>query len=537
MSPSIRTPVVVIMAFGLLGPAGGLSAADSGTQAPVAAMVDTPPPATYAWRIPPGQIAKAVAGIDQIVHRAMDQTGVPGAAVAVVHGDAVVYAQGFGVRDLGTGEPVDADTVFQLASVSKPLGATVIARAVHQGTVAWDDPIVKHLPGFALSDPYVTQHLTIEDLYAHRSGLPDHAGDRLEDLGYGRAEVLERLRLVPLEPFRAVYEYTNFGVTAAAEAVATAAGSDWATLSERLLYQALGMGSTSSRFADYAAAPNRAVTHVREGERWLAKYARQADAQSPAGGASSSVNDMALWLRLLLADGRFNGEELLSVPEVLDVRTPRMISGPLASPEARASSYALGTGVSVDETGRVRLSHSGGFALGAATVIVLVPAEHLGIVVLTNGMPIGVPEAIAAEFLDLAETGTVNRDWLAAYGQRFAGLYAFETKLGAEPPAHPAAPRSADAYTGTYASAYYGPAEIAAEGEGLVMRLGPGWIEFPLGHWDGDTFAYETRGENASGRQGVTFRADGDGLVLSFTVEDLDREADGKGSLGVFTRL
>ena len=382
---------------------------------------------------------------------------------------------------VGTGEPVDADTVFQLASVSKPLGATVIARAVHQGTVAWDDPIVKHLPGFALSDPYVTRHLTIEDLYAHRSGLPDHVGDRLEDIGYGRAEVLERLRLVPLEPFRAVYEYTNFGVTAAAEAVAAAARTDWATLSQRLLYQPLGMGSTSSRFADYAAAPNRAVTHVREGERWLAKYARQADAQSPAGGASSSVNDMALWLRLLLADGRFNGEELISVPEVLELRTPRMTSSPLASPEARASAYALGMGVSVDETGRVRLSHSGGFALGAATVIVLVPAEQLGIVVLTNGMPIGVPEAIAAEFLDLAETGTVNRDWLAAYGQRFAGFYAFETKLGAEPPAHPAPPRSADAYSGAYASAYYGPAEIAAEGEGLGHAPRAGADRVPLG--------------------------------------------------------
>ncbi len=520
----------------LLGLAWGGVAADTVTQSPTKPKPDAPPTATYAWQIPSGQIDKAVTAIDGIVHRVLHETGVPGLAVAVVHGDELVYAKGFGVRDVRTGEPVDADTVFQLAFVSKPLGATVIARAVHEGTVAWGDPVVTHLPGFTLSDPYVTRHVTIEDMYAHRSGLPDHAGDRLEDLGYGRSEVLARLRLLPLDPFRAVYHYTNFGITAAAEAVAAAAGTDWATLSRRQLYQPLGMASTSSRFADFQAAPNRAVTHVREGKRWVARYTRQPDAQSPAGGASSSVNDMSRWLRLLLADGQYQGKELVSVKEIMELRTPRMISSPLSNPEARASSYALGMGVSVDETGRVRLSHSGAFTLGAATTVVLVPAERLGIVVLTNGMPIGVPEAIAAELLDLAETGTVSRDWLAAYEKMFARFYDFETKLGAEPPAHPAPARPTHVYAGTYASPYYGSAEIATDGDHLLMRLGPGHSQFPLRHWDGDTFAYETSGENASGRQAVTFTADTAGRVLSFVVEDLDRESEGKGSLGVFTR-
>jgi CubicO group peptidase (beta-lactamase class C family) len=535
MPPFAHTLLPVTLAFGLLGPAWGW-AADTTAKPQGAPKSDAPPSATYAWQIPPGRVAKAVAGIDAIMRRSMDETGVPGLAIAVVYGDEVVYAQGFGVSDVRTGERVDADTVFQLASVSKPLGATMIARAVHQGAVAWDDPIVKHSPGFALSDPYVTQHVTIEDMYAHRSGLPDQAGDRLEDLGYDRADVLARLRLLPLEPFRAVYRYTNFGVTAAAEAVAAAGGTDWATLSQRFLYQPLGMARTSSRFADYEAAPNRAVTHVRDGERWVARYTRQPDAQSPAGGASSSVNDMSRWLRLLLADGRFEGKELISSKEVLDLRTPRMTSNPLASPEARASSYALGMGVSVDETGRVRLTHSGAFMLGAATTIALVPAEQLGVVVLTNGMPIGVPEAIAAEFLDLAETGTVSRDWLAAYQQIFAGFYDAGTALGESPPAQPAPPRPTEAYIGTYANAYYGPGEIVVDGEILVMVLGPDQTEFPLRHWDGDTFAYQTTGENASGRQGVRFTADTNGRVLSFAVEDFNRGAEGKGNFGVFTR-
>ena len=97
---------------------------------------------------------------------------------------------------------VDADTVFQLASVSKSVGATVVAHEVGIGTVDWDTPVISKLPGFALADPWVTDHLTISDLYTHRSGLPDHAGDGLEDLGYNRAQVLENFanyRSIPSE--------------------------------------------------------------------------------------------------------------------------------------------------------------------------------------------------------------------------------------------------------------------------------------------------------------------------------------------------
>lgn len=153
----------------------------------------------------------------------MARTGVPGVAVAVVHKDEVVRLDDFGKRHVGQEAEVGPDTVFQLASLSKPLASTVVAGAVGDKTVAWDDPVAEHLPDFALKDPWVTEHVTVADLFAHRSGLPDHTGDLLEDLGYDRKYVLERLRLKPLTPFRASYAYTNFGVTTAGEAVADAA--------------------------------------------------------------------------------------------------------------------------------------------------------------------------------------------------------------------------------------------------------------------------------------------------------------------------
>jgi CubicO group peptidase (beta-lactamase class C family) len=181
----------------------------------------------------------------------------------VVYQDRVVYARGFGVREVGKPDLVDADTVFQLASVSKPLGSTVIAGLVSDKVLTWDDRIIDHDPGFQMHDPYVTAALTIRDTYSHRSGLPEHVGDLLEDMGYDRAEVLCRLRFVPTKNnFRSHYAYTNFGLTEGAVAASSAAGKSWEEISQERLYKRLGMSSTSSRLSDFLARSNRARSRV-----------------------------------------------------------------------------------------------------------------------------------------------------------------------------------------------------------------------------------------------------------------------------------
>jgi CubicO group peptidase (beta-lactamase class C family) len=503
-----------------------------GPLSPAAAAGAANPSEASAVTIPPGRIEGAVAALDGLALKYLRKTGVPGIAIAVVHDDTVVYAKGFGVREVGTNKKIDANTIFQLASVSKPVGASVIAGLIRRGVVKWSDPVAKYLPGLKLSDPYVTEHVTLADLYAHRSGLPDHAGDLLEDLGYDRGIVLQRLSLEPLAPFRISYAYTNFGLTAAAQAAANAAGTPWAELSRQILYAPLGMGSTSSRFADYQRAPNHALLHVRVGNAWLARFTRQPDAESPAGGVSSSVNDMAKWLRLELNAGKFGGKQIVDAKALLEAQSPQIVSSPPGTPSARASFYGLGMNVAYDAAARLRLSHSGAFALGAATAIALLPSERLGIVVLTNGMPIGVPETIEADFMDLVEFGSIQRDWFAAYTPLFAALFVNPSRLaGRRPPANPAPALPDSAYLGTYKNAYYGDATIVSKAGRLTLLLGPRPEEFALAHWTGNTFAYLPRGENAVGISAVTFTPGTGGTASSFTVENLNAE-----KLGTFTR-
>src|SRR6201993_3980770 len=159
------------------------------------------------------QVTHPIQELEKLAQKQINQNAVPGLAIAVVFQDKVVYAKGFGVRDVNTKAPVDADTVFQLASVSKPIGSTVVAELVGEGKISWDSRLNALDPTFEMFDPWVTRQITVRDMYAHRSGLPDHAGDLLEDLGFTRAEILFRLRYQrPDSSFRSHYAYTNFGM-------------------------------------------------------------------------------------------------------------------------------------------------------------------------------------------------------------------------------------------------------------------------------------------------------------------------------------
>jgi CubicO group peptidase (beta-lactamase class C family) len=490
-----------------------------------------PPTAT------PEKVKGALPELEKLTEQLLKKTGVPGAAVAIVYRDEVVYLTGFGLREVGKDERVDADTVFQLASVSKPLATTTLATLVGDKVLRWDDRVIDHDPAFRLPDPWVTRQVTLRDLLCHRSGLPDHAGDVLEDLGYGRGEILRRLRfLKPSAEFRAEHLYTNFGFTAAAVAGARAAGKSWEDLAADKLYRPLGMTSTSSRYADYAAAKNRAVLHVSVEGKWLARHRRDADAQSPAGGASSSVRDLTRWLRMLLALGRFEGKPVVAADALAETFRPQSISAPPKDPGTdRAGFYGLGWVVSYDDEGRVRLGHSGGFALGGATAVSVVPSEDLAIAVLTNGAPIGVPETINASFLDLVLHGKVTRDWDTLFAQGFATLFkpTYGTTVDhTRPPAEKSPPLPPGSYSGPYHNDYVGEVQILEKEGNLQLRVGPKGLTFPLRHRDRDVFVYQPEGESAYGLSGVIFTVGPDRRATSVLIENLD--VDGRGT---FTRV
>jgi CubicO group peptidase (beta-lactamase class C family) len=476
------------------------------------------------------QVDKAIGQIEEIAQQKIQENAVPGLAIAIVFQDKVVYAKGFGVRDVNIKTPVDADTVFQLASVSKPIGSTVVAELVGEGKISWDSKLNVLDPGFAMFDPWVTREITIRDMYSHRSGLPDHAGDLLEDLGFRRAEILHRLRYQhPASSFRSHYAYTNFGMTEAAVAAAKAYGAEWETLCQEKLYKPLGMTSTSSRYADFVARSNKALGHVLVDGKWVQKFNRNPDAQSPTGGVSSSVNDVAKWLRLQLGNGKFDGRRIVDEKPLVETHHPHMLTGfnPFTG---LPTFYGLGWNVGYDEQGRLRLNHSGGFDLGAATYVNLVPSEQLGIVVLTNGYPIGFAEGLGTIFVDLALYGRSTQDWFALFKKLYSDPATTGTVLGfdySKPPSAQGPALKNSAYVGKYTNDFFGDISIIEKDGALAIVQGPKAKTFSMKHYQRDTFTYRTEGENAVGVSGITFTIGPDGIATQVLVENLNAHGEG----------
>ncbi len=128
--------------------------------------------ATRAFAAPP-------AGFDDRIEALRKEVGVPGMAISIVENGKVTLAKGYGVKKLGSPDPVGADTIFPTGSTGKAFTAADLAVLVDQGKIGWDDKVIDHLPGFQMFDPWVTREMTIRDLLVHRSGLGLGAGDLL----------------------------------------------------------------------------------------------------------------------------------------------------------------------------------------------------------------------------------------------------------------------------------------------------------------------------------------------------------------------
>ncbi len=292
------------------------------------------------------------------------------------------------------------------------------------------------------------------------------------------------------------------------------------------------MTATSTTHDGFLSRANRAALHVRIGGAWTARVKRDADAQAPAGGVSSTVRDLARWVRLELGDGRFEGRPVVAAAALAETHAPLTARG--RNPVTGAAAfYGLGWNVEFGRHGLV-WGHAGAFSVGAQTLVSLHPGAKLGVVVLTNAFPSGVPEGLADSLMDLVFDGRIGRDWVKAWGDAYRGLFApavaaARAAYGTPPsPAMPALPLAA--YAGRYANAYVGTAVVTVTGSTLSLTLGPdGARTYPLRHFDRDRFLYDPDPETPDLPAAVRFAIGSGGRADAVTLEPLD--ASGLGTL------
>ncbi|HET6616874.1 MAG TPA: serine hydrolase [Gemmatimonadota bacterium] len=495
-----------------------------------------------------------VPGLDQYVREVMETFEVPGIALAVVKDGEVVVAKGYGVRRLGEATPVDEHTLFGIASNTKAFTAAALGLLVEEGKIGWDQPVIEVLPGFRMSDPYVTAEMTVRDLLVHRSGLGLGAGDLLFWPGttYDRDEIVHRLRYVPIENrFRYTYNYDNVLYMVAGEVIEAASGMSYESFIEERILRRVGMSDSRASLTAAVAGRNIASTHARvEGVVRLVEPDTTASV-GPAGGIMSSAADMARWMNVQLARGRLaDGDSLFShatSEELWTLVTPIAPNPPppeLAPLESNFNGYALGFFVG-EYRGRRVVRHTGGLP-GFVSRVAMIPDANLGVTVLTNQESGAAFDAIALHVLDHYLGVDPAFDWLGGWRAlvaRIDSMNAAEVGAAAvarDSTAGPSLPL--ERYAGTYRDPWYGDVGIALEGGGLVMRFAhtPSMIG-DLEHWQYDTFLVRWRDRSLRADAFVTFQLEPDGKIdrvrmeaasptvdFSYDFQDLDLEPVGQ---------
>jgi CubicO group peptidase (beta-lactamase class C family) len=301
--------------------------------------------------------------LDGFVQTVMRDWEAPGVAVAVVKDDQVVFARGYGVREVGGSEPVDTETLFAIASTSKAFTAAAVGMLVDEGRVGWDDRVTEHLPGFQLYDPYVTRELTVRDILSHRSGLP--RGDLLWYLSpFDRDEILKRVRgLEPNWSFRSHYGYQNIMFIAAGQLVEAVTDTSWDDFLRHRIFDPLGMRTSTTEFAELQQRPNVASPHGKIDGTVTPLSWRDWDNVGGAGAVHSCVAEMAQWIRMQLGEGAYEGRRFLSDSVIREMRRPQTIVprdtvDERLFPESHFYAYGLGWRL-MDYRGRLVVRHGG----------------------------------------------------------------------------------------------------------------------------------------------------------------------------------
>lgn len=311
--------------------------------------------------------------IDALTTSMMADYDVPGFSLAIVRDGEVIYAQGYGVRDISTGEPVTPETQFFIGSVTKSFTALAIAQQVDAGTLDLDTPITEYLPDFALTDDKATETLTLRHLLSNSGGFqPDNIPWYTGDV-QTMAEVVEHIQTLPVQtqPGKA-YAYNNLGFTLAGYVLEQVTGMPYAEYVRENIFEPLGMTEAAADFEAAQQTPNHIAPHlldVREGIRPIPLF-DNIDAIAPAGAISASALEMANYAIFQLGDGTFNGEQIVS-QEMLDEMHTQHIAD-----------YALGWVVGEHE-GKQTVWHNGSLD-GFGALVGLVPEDELGVVGLMN---------------------------------------------------------------------------------------------------------------------------------------------------------
>jgi CubicO group peptidase (beta-lactamase class C family) len=456
----------------------------------------------------------ALADFDYLIMESMKSLNVPGIAIAVVKDDEVIFAQGFGYRDVEKKLPMTADSLLAIGSASKAFTTFAMGTLVDSGKLEWEKPLRNYIPWFRLYDPFASERLTPRDLVTHRSGLPRHDLSWYNNFQASREEFVRRLAfLKPTADLREKFQYNNLMFLTAGYLVEVLTDKKWEDAIRSHVFEPLGMKRTNFSVED-SQKDNNFAQPYRERKGKIEKIPfRNITNIGPAGSINSSVNEMSHWLIAHLNQGKFKGNQIMNPQTLEDMHLAYMPTGGTpALTEITPADYGLGW--FVDTYRGHRRVHHGGNIDGFSALVSMFPQDGVGFVVLANKSGAALPVLLVRHAADLI-LGTKTKDWIKeaaenkAKGQKVqeeAEQKKQIRRISGTQLAH-----KLDDYFGDYSHPGYGELTVFKKSDGLFFTYNG--ITTPLEHWHYETFNGKRTDDPTFEDMKLTFRTDINGFV------------------------
>ena len=468
--------------------------------------------------------------LDAYYAKALKDWNVPGMSIAIVKDGKIIFAKGYGTKEMGKTNLPDENTIYAIASNSKAFTSAIVGQLVDEGKLSWDDKIKKHLTYFEMSDPWVTNEATLRDALSHRIGLTTFGGDLLwYRSNLNAKEIIAHLKyLKPSYSFRAGYGYSNLMYIATGELIEQVTGKTWAENVQSRFFNPLGMtrsivGTKGVSKMENVATPHLYVDNAHKPMPW-----EDWSHVAATGGILSSVKDISQWMMFQMNHCIWKNDTLISKSSHNMMWTPHnafVVDHMSTTKTGDFSTYGLGWGLS-EYNGKFRVSHTGGYS-GMVSAVAMLPDEHLGVVILTNGIRSVFAPLVNYTFDQFIKAPA--RDWSKEYLDR--NRAAIDTRIADRMKARvqntsPSLPQ--EKYAGEYYTPAYGNITVdSKDGKMKIAFEHSPDLTATLEHWHYDTWklnwdnpqviAWFTFGT-------VKFNADNNGMVtgISFDVPNDD---------------
>jgi CubicO group peptidase (beta-lactamase class C family) len=478
--------------------------------------------------------------LDRVVDEVIELYRLPGIAVGVIHEGEVIYTRTSGELIAGSGQRVDADTLFKIASNSKAMTTGMLARLVDGGNLQWNDPVVQHLPAFRMSDPWVTREMQVRDLLIHNSGLRAGAGDLMfwpEPNLFTRDDVIRGLaHLKPIDSFRSRYSYDNTMYVVAGEVAAAAAGKSYEELVRREVFEPLGMTRCQVGEWNRDEVGNVAQPHMRQGDQNLVIRSDEqmipVSTSAAAGGIRCSLNDMLAWMRTWLDPNLKSdrGEPWISIAQreaLWAAQTPLSVGKRQREWfNTRFNAYGFGWRLS-DVDGVLSVAHTGTLA-GMYSALTLLPETRSGFVFLING-DAGEARVVLTAALIKQFTEPKAALPVAHYAEVLARDGQEEVNSAPLPDTSSRVPARTENFAerlGTYRDPWFGEVTICANGERIVFSS----AKSPRLKGDvmqvGEQLLVDWYDESTSVEAWLHFEQPEQSQMITFTMTKVDPKAD-----------